>query len=82
LLGLIPDADDYDTDILINKICIKSNAVTYFSDRLCETYRQRIAYTELFKKKYPLSNIFFAKNTDAKSMPCARMERKSLRVQI
>jgi hypothetical protein len=39
-------------------------------------------YTGLFKKKYTLSKIYFTKNTDAKSMSCVRMERKSLKVLI
>jgi hypothetical protein len=38
--------------------------------------------TGLFKKKYTLSVIYFTKTTDAKSMPCERMERKSLKVLI
>jgi hypothetical protein len=37
-------------------------------------------YTGLFKKKYTLSKIYFTKTTDAKSMSCVRMERKSLKV--
>jgi hypothetical protein len=38
--------------------------------------------TGLFKKKYTLSEIYFTKTTDAKSMSCVRMERKSLKVLI
>jgi hypothetical protein len=34
-------------------------------------------YTGLFKKKYTLSKIYFTKTTDAKSMSCVRIERKS-----
>jgi hypothetical protein len=37
-------------------------------------------YTGLFKKKYTLSKIYFTKTSDAKSMFCVRMERKSLKV--
>jgi hypothetical protein len=36
----------------------------------------------LFKMKYTLSKICFTKTTDAKSMFCVRMERKSLKVLI
>jgi hypothetical protein len=39
-------------------------------------------YTGLFKKKYTLSKIYFRKNSDAKSMSCVRMERKSLKADI
>jgi hypothetical protein len=39
-------------------------------------------YTGLFKKKYTLPKIYFTKTTDAKSMSCVRMERKSLKVLI
>jgi hypothetical protein len=39
-------------------------------------------YTGLLKKKYTLSKIYFTKTTDAKSMSCVRMERKSLKVLI
>jgi hypothetical protein len=39
-------------------------------------------YTGLFKKKYKLSKIYFTKTTDAKSISCVRMERKSLKVLI
>jgi hypothetical protein len=35
--------------------------------------------TGLFKKKYTLSEIYFTITTDAKSMSCVRMERKSLK---
>jgi hypothetical protein len=35
--------------------------------------------TGLFKKKYTLSKIHFTKTTDAKSMSCVWMERKSLK---
>jgi hypothetical protein len=38
--------------------------------------------TGLFKKKYTLSKIYFTKTTDAKSMSCVQMERKSLKVLI
>jgi hypothetical protein len=38
--------------------------------------------TGLFKKKYTLSKIDFTEATDAKSMSCVRMERKSLKVLI
>jgi hypothetical protein len=33
--------------------------------------------TGLFKKKCTLSKIYFTKTTDAKSMYCVRMEKKS-----
>jgi hypothetical protein len=36
-------------------------------------------HTGLFEKKYTLSEIYFTKTTDAKSMSCVRMERKSLK---
>jgi hypothetical protein len=35
-------------------------------------------YSGLLNKKHTLSKIYFAKTTDAKSMSCIRMERKSL----
>jgi hypothetical protein len=38
--------------------------------------------TGLFQKKYTLSKIYFTKTTDAKSMSCVRIERKSLKVLI
>jgi hypothetical protein len=38
--------------------------------------------TGLLKKKYTLSKIYFTKITDAKSMSCVRIERKSLKVLI
>jgi hypothetical protein len=38
--------------------------------------------TELFKKKYTLSKIYFTKTTDAKSMSRVQMETKSLKVMI
>jgi hypothetical protein len=41
-----------------------------------------VRHTELFKKKYKLSEIYFTKITDAKSMSCVRMKRKSLKVLI
>jgi hypothetical protein len=39
-------------------------------------------YTGLFKKKYTFSKNYFTKTTDAKSISCVRMERKSLKVLI
>jgi hypothetical protein len=36
----------------------------------------------LFRKKYTLSKIYFTITTDAKSMSCVWMERKSLKVLI
>jgi hypothetical protein len=38
--------------------------------------------TELLKKKYKRSKIYFTKITDAKSMSCVRMERKFLKILI
>jgi hypothetical protein len=38
--------------------------------------------TGLFKKKKILSEMYFTKTTDVKSMFCVRMERKSLKVLI
>jgi hypothetical protein len=56
---------------------------------LCEVRRiiglpngARISSTGLLKKKYTLSKFYFTKTTDAKSMSCVRMERKSLKVPI
>jgi hypothetical protein len=39
-------------------------------------------YAGLFKKKYTLLKICFTKTSDAKSMSCVQMERKSLKVLI
>jgi hypothetical protein len=50
-----------------------------------ETTSRTVKYfvnTGLFKKKHTISKIYFAKTTDAKSMSCVRMERKSLKVLI
>jgi hypothetical protein len=38
--------------------------------------------TGLFKRKYTHSKFYFTKITDAKSMSCVWMERKSLKVLI
>jgi hypothetical protein len=39
-------------------------------------------YRVIQKEVYAFKNLFYLKTTDAKSMPCVRMERKSLKILI
>jgi hypothetical protein len=61
--------------------CISVLAYTnyiFFEMQTCSTEFNEPS-TGLFKKKYTISKFYFTKTTDAISMSCVRMERKSLR---
>jgi hypothetical protein len=60
--------------------------ISWLAERLLASQqgliRMDLKYTELFKKKYKLSKIYFTETTDAKFTFCVRMERKSLKALI
>jgi hypothetical protein len=47
-----------------------------------ENTKAKVDIYRVIKNKYTLSKIYFIKTTDAKSMSCVRMERKSHKVLI